>query len=144
MTSRTQSPSRSRPACAHTATQTHQVAVDRLRHAAHLGRASVRLKVLGQHRRVRVAVVAADNDEAVEFELLAHVHRGRDVGGLLDLVAAGANHWSGEKRNTYTHTYARAYTRKSVDRNVAWNKHETIERERLEWQYRFNGLACMR
>ena len=79
-----------------------QVPVDCLRTADHVGAVVDALEVLRQHRRVCVRIVAADDDQTVQLQVVAHL-RGRleldVINGLnpylllaFDLVAARSNH----------------------------------------------------
>ena len=68
-----------------------EVAVDRLRHADHLGFHPEFREMLGQEGGVRVRVVAADDDDGVEFHLLRGGDRGGDLRRGLDLGPSRAD-----------------------------------------------------
>lgn len=69
-----------------------QVAVDGLGHPHACRRDLVLQKVVGNDSSIGVAVVAADDDKAVQVELAGSGDRGGEVCISLDLVTTAANH----------------------------------------------------
>mmetsp|Transcript_25335 Transcript_25335/g.62740 ORF Transcript_25335/g.62740 Transcript_25335/m.62740 type:complete len:344 (-) Transcript_25335:331-1362(-) len=69
-----------------------EVAVDRLGHTDHLGLAILSLEEFGEDCGVCVGVVAADDHEAVQIQLLADLQRALLLFGGFDFVSTGADH----------------------------------------------------